>query len=134
MTDPGEKLIEGVPVSGLTESSPKVSALPPAEELPTRFEVKARILDFYPIALDEENCLLRVCGDCNNLSVSCGISFYSPLSNTSLKDREGRRVMPQLFESNISSACHVPFLAPTHVGYGKRRGARGSSRKHRCES
>ena len=43
--------------------------LPQKEELPVRFEVKARILDFYPISLDE-NCLLRVCGDCKDLSVS----------------------------------------------------------------
>lgn len=50
---------------------PKVTVLPPKEELPTCFEVKARILDFYPITLDEENCLLRVCGDCNKLSVPC---------------------------------------------------------------
>ena len=64
------KLIQGasgVLVNGSAEPLPKVSVLPPKEELPTYFEVKARILDFYPITLDEEGCLLRVCGDCRNL-------------------------------------------------------------------
>lgn len=80
MTDLGEKPVEvevttGVPINGLVGPSPKVSVLPPRGELPTCFEVKARILDFYPITLDEEDCLLPVCGDCENLSVSCVISF-----------------------------------------------------------
>lgn len=68
-TDPGEKPIQ-VTV-GVSMGSPpsKVSVLPPKEELPTSFEVKARILDFYPITLDEEDCLLRVCGDCKKMSV-----------------------------------------------------------------
>lgn len=61
---------------------PMVSVLPPKEELPTCFEVKARILDFYPITLDEENCLLRVCGDCKNLSVSCTVLPRSFAFNT----------------------------------------------------
>ena len=53
----------------------QVSLLPPKEELPACFEVKARILDFYPITLDEDNCLLRVCGDCKKLSVPCVVVF-----------------------------------------------------------
>lgn len=64
ITDPGGKL-----VAVLAEPPLRVSMLPQKEELPVRFEVKARILDFYPISLDE-NCLLRVCGDCKDLSVS----------------------------------------------------------------
>lgn len=80
-TDPGEKLLDttaGMLVGGRSSvgSSPKVSALPLKEELPTCFEVKAKILDFYPITLDEEDCLLRVCGDCENLSVPC-VFFFS---------------------------------------------------------
>ena len=79
MTDPGEKPIVGPtrdPISSSPESSPKVSLLPPKGELPTCFEVKARILDFYPITLDEESCLLRVCGDCKSLSVfALSLSF-----------------------------------------------------------
>ena len=69
MTDPGERQLEvttGGP-AGSQVGPPTMSVLPPKEELPTCFEVKARILDFYPIALDEEHCLLRVCGDCGNL-------------------------------------------------------------------
>lgn len=55
--------------------------MPSKEELPTCFEIKARILDFYPITLDEDDCLLRVCGDCKNLSVPY-TAFRSPVSNT----------------------------------------------------
>lgn len=69
-TDPGEKLVNGtmrVAVGGPAEPPPKTSELPSKEDLPTCFEVKAKILDFYPITLDEEDCLLRVCGDCKNL-------------------------------------------------------------------
>jgi hypothetical protein len=77
-TDPGEKPLEaitGMAVEDPVEHLPTVSVLPSKEELPTCFEVKARILDFYPITLDEEDCLLRVCGDCKNMSVSCVIFF-----------------------------------------------------------
>ena len=73
MTDPGEKPMKptaGGPVGDSVEHLPKPSVLPPKEQLPTCFEVKARILDFYPITLDEDDSLLRVCGDCKELSVS----------------------------------------------------------------
>lgn len=88
-TDPGEKPVEaitGMPLRGPVEPLPTVSVLPPKEELPTYFEVKARILDFYPITLDEENCLLRVCGDCKNLSVLHVTLFRSFALDMSLKD------------------------------------------------
>ena len=68
---------------------PTVSVLPPKEELPTCFEVKARILDFYPITLDEENCLLRVCGDCKKLSVPY-VVFSRSFMLSLLKDRKNR--------------------------------------------
>lgn len=69
MTDPGERQLEVTTVrsAGGQMGPPTVSVLPSKEELPTCFEVKAKILDFYPIALDEEDCLLRVCGDCGKL-------------------------------------------------------------------
>ncbi|KAF9651467.1 hypothetical protein BDM02DRAFT_810756 [Thelephora ganbajun] len=69
-TDPREKPLEagtGITAGRPVEPLPMVSVLPPKQKLPTCFEVKARILDFYPINLDEEGCLLRVCGDCKNL-------------------------------------------------------------------
>ena len=69
MTDPGERQLEvtmGRPTGGQM-GPPTVSVLPSKEKLPTCFEVKAKILDFYPIALDEEDCLVRVCGDCGKL-------------------------------------------------------------------
>lgn len=74
MTDLGGNAIEGTTGMPFNDSS-EMSVLPPKEELPTCFEVKARILDFYPITLDEKDCLLRVCGDCETLSASCVISF-----------------------------------------------------------
>lgn len=77
-TDPGKEPLETpaeIPAEGPMRPSPMVSALPPKEELPTYFEVKARIEDFYPITLDEENCLLRMCGDCRKLSVPSVIFF-----------------------------------------------------------
>jgi len=89
-TDLGEKPIAattGMPVGDSVDPLVTVSVLPPKEELPTYFEVKARILDFYPITLDEENCLLRVCGDCKNLSVSCITFPRQSMLNVSLKDR-----------------------------------------------
>lgn len=68
-TDPGGRLIDsttGVHMGGLGDHQRKVSVLPLKGELPTCFEGKARILDFYPVTLDED-CLLRVCGDCKNM-------------------------------------------------------------------
>jgi len=109
----------------------QMSALPPKEELPTCFEVKARILDFYPIALDEDNCLLRVCGDCKKLSVPCIFSLSrSFMPNVSLKDRKNRRVVSRLFDHGASSARGIPLLTFIYVGHGKRRRARGNSWEH----
>ena len=116
------------------EPSSMVSVLPPKEELPTCFEVKARILDFYPITLDEENCLLRVCGDCKNLSVPCDVLSRSFALNTSSKDCKNRGNVSQLFEPDASSACVFPLLAFVHVGHRKWRRARGNSWKYRCRS
>ena len=134
VTDPGEKQPEvttGMPAGGQM-GPPTVSMLPPKEELPTCFEVKARILDFYPIALDEEYCLLRVCGECKNLSVPFAIFFQSFMLNASPKDRKDCGVVPGLFEHGPPTASGVSLLTFIHVGYGKRRRARGNSRKHRC--
>ena len=133
ITDPGEKQPEittGIPTGGQM-GPPMVSALPPKEELPTCFEVKARILDFYPIALDEDDCLLRVCGDCKNSSVPYLIFSRSFVLNASSKDRKVCGVVPELFEHGPSSACGVPLLTSIHVGYGKRRRARGNGWNHR---
>jgi hypothetical protein len=131
-TDLGEKPIQGT--VGVSMGSPplKASVLPPKEELPTSFEVKARIMDFYPITLDEEDCLLRVCGDCKKMSVP--LFFCAFVSDLYSKDRKNRRVLPQLLKSGTSSACCVPFLAFIHVGHGKRRRTRGSGRECRCKS
>ena len=132
ITDPEEKQPEvttGVPAGGRI-GPPTVSVLPPKEELPTCFEVKAKILDFYPIALDEECCLLRVCGDCENLSVPCVIFLHSFVLNASSKDCKDCGVVPELFEHGPPSTCGVPLLTLIHVGHGKRRRARGNSRKH----
>lgn len=135
-TDLGEKPIAattGIPVGDLVGPLVTVSVLPPKEELPTYFEVRARILDFYPITLDEENCLLRVCGDCKNLSVPCVTFLHQFMLKVSLKDRENCRVMPRLFEPDASSACSIPLFASFDAGHGKRRRTRGNSRKHRCK-
>jgi hypothetical protein len=108
----------------------KVSALPSKEELPACFEVKARILDFYPITLDEGNCLLRVCGDCNKLSVP-RVVFPGPVMfSVSLKDRKNCRVVSRLFDHDTPSTCDIPLLAFIHVGYGERGRARGNCWKH----
>lgn len=84
ITDPGERPL--VAATGMSVRCPGAvaSVLPPKEELPTCFEVKARVLDFYPITLDEEHCLLRVCGDCKDLSAPCIIFFsiHSRLTTT----------------------------------------------------
>ena len=120
----------GIPVGGPAGPLPMVSALPPKKELPTCFEVKARILDFYPITLDEEGCLLRVCGDCKNLSVPCLIFLRLSILNSFLKDRENCGVVPRLFESNTPSSRGVPLLTFVHVGHGKRRTARCGSWKY----
>jgi len=86
-----ERPVEGTigpPLGDPVAPLPTVSVLPPMEELPTCFEVKARILDFYPITLDEEDCLLRVCGDCKKLSVPCVVFSRSFALNVLLKDRK----------------------------------------------
>lgn len=134
-TDPGERPLEnvtGVPVKSLGPVGPlpKVSALPLKEELPTFFEVKARILDFYPITLDEENCLLRMCSDCKNLSVPYVVFLHPLAPNVSSKDRGNRGVVPELLDLSASSARAVPLLAFVHVVHGKRGGARSNSWKH----
>jgi hypothetical protein len=105
----------GLPLRDLVEPLPTVSVLPPKEELPTCFEVKARVVDFYPITLDEENCLLRVCGECRKLSVVCVIFSRSFVLDVLLKDRQNRRVVSRLFDHGASSARDIPFLTFTHV-------------------
>ena len=108
----------------------QMSVLPPKEELPTCFEVKARILDFYPIALDEDNCLLRVCGDCKKLSVPCVFSLSFFMLDVSLKDRKNRRVVSRLFNHGASSTRSISLLTFIYVGHGKRRRARGNGWEH----
>lgn len=108
----------------------QMSVLPPKEELPTCFEVKARILDFYPIALDEDNCLLRVCGDCKKLSVPCVFSLSLFMLDVSLKDRKNRRVVSRLFDHGASSTRSISLLTFIYVGHGKRRRARGNGWEH----
>lgn len=135
-TDPMERPAEvttGMPLEGSVTPLPVVSVLPPKEELPTCFEVKARIVDFYPITLDED-CLLRICGNCKKLSVPGVVFSRSFVLNVSLKDREKCRIMSRLFDHDGSSTCDIPLLTFIHVERGKWRRARGNRRKHRCKS
>ena len=133
MTDPGEKQLEvtaGRPAGGQM-GPPTVSVLPPKEALPTCFEVKAKILDFYPIALDEDVCLLRVCGDCEKLYVPLIILSHPFVPTTPSKDRKDCGVVLELFEHGPPGARGVSLLTLIHAGRGKWRRARGNSWKHR---